>query len=269
MHVLVCIKMDYRDIVAAMNVKEGERIWLSSDIIAYALSFRKEKKKFDQNALLDAFIEALGPEGTLLIPTFNFDFSNHGYYDYVKSKGTTGALGNTALARGDFARTTHPLHSFAVWGKDKEYLVSMNNNNSFGTDSPFSYCIQRHVRQIILGTDYVHALTFMHYAEATCAVPYRYMKTFVGEYTDADGVTETRSYVYPVRKLEIRPEECSNLIGEVFEQRGIAYQVDIEGISNISLDLAESYPVLCDDILHNQCRNIYNFNVPREEIFVY
>lgn len=261
--------MEYTDIVSKLNIKPGERIWLSSDIIAFGLKFRAEKKRFDQNALLDAFIDALGPEGTLLLPTFNFDFSNHGYYDYKKSKGTTGALGNTALAREDFTRTTHPLHSFAVWGKDKDYLAAMNNSNSFGTDSPFSYCIQRHVRQVILGTDYLHALTFMHYAEATCAVPYRYMKTFTGEYTTADGITETRNYVYPVRKLEIRPEECSNLIGEVFESRGAAYRVDVEGIDCISIDLAEAYPILCDDIIHNQCRNIYTFNILREEIFIY
>jgi len=95
------------------------------------------------------------------------------------------------------------------------------------------------------------------------------MKTFTGEYTTADGVTETRSYVYPVRKLEIRPEECSNLIGEIFEQKGIAYKAEIEGISCISLDLAESYPILVEDIIHNQCRNIYSFNIPREEIFIY
>lgn len=262
--------MNYIDIVAQFDLKKGDRVWLSSEILGLAMIFRKNKERFDQNALIDAFIDAIGEEGTLLIPTFNFDFSNHGHYDYVNSKGTTGALGNTALKRDDFKRTTHPLHSFAVWGDDRDYLAAMENNNSFGSDSPFGYCIQRHVKQVILGTDYLHALTFMHYAEATCNVPYRYMKTFKGTYTTEDGVAHERSYIYPVRQLEIRPEECSNKIGAIFEQKGVSKKTEIENIVSYKIDdLAAAYLILCDDIINNQCRNIYNFNIDREQIFIY
>lgn len=261
--------MTYEEIVGQFEIKKGDCIYLSSDIIGIALEFRKQKERLDQNKLIDTFIDAVGPEGTILIPTFNFDFSNHGYYDYINSKGTTGALGNTALARSDFKRTLHPLHSFAVWGADKDYLCSMENSNSFGTDSPFGYLIGRHARQVILGTDYLHALTFMHYAESTCNVPYRYMKTFVGEYTTETGDKEIRSYIYPVRKLEIRPEECSNLIGEIFESKGTSKKLVLGEITSYMLDIAKSYPILCDDIINNQCRNIYTFNIDREEIFIY
>lgn len=261
--------MNYEEIVAQFNIQKGDRIWLSSDIIAFAMEFRKEKQRLDQNRLIDEFINAVGPKGTILIPTFNFDFSNHGYYDYLKSKGTTGALGNTALAREDFKRTKHPLHSFAVWGADRDYLVSMENNNSFGTDSPFGYCIGHKVKQIVLGTDYLHALTFMHYAEAVCNVPYRYMKTFHGDYTDEDGIATVRDYIYPVRQLEIRPEECSNLIGAVFEQKGVSVRSSVNGIDSYCIDLANAFPILCDDIINNQCKNIYNFNIDRDQIFIY
>ena len=263
--------MDYIDIVSQFKLNKGDRIWLSSDIIGFAMEFRKGpgKKRLDQNALIDAFIDAVGPEGTILIPTFNFDFSNHGHYDYLKSKGTTGALGNTALARDDFKRTKHPLHSFAVWGADKDFLCAMDNNNSFGTDSPFGYCIQRHVKQIILGTDYRHALTFMHYAESVCNAPYRYMKTFHGTYVTEDGVEEIRDYVYPVRQLEIHPEECSNLFGALMEERGLSVKTTVAGIDSYIFDLAEIFVPLCEDIIHNQARNIYEFDVDRETIFIY
>lgn len=262
--------MTYEEIVAQFNLKAGDRIWLSSDIIGLAMTYRKQTGvRFDQNALLDSFIKAVGKNGTILIPTFNFDFSNHGHYDYIKSKGTTGALGNTALAREDFRRTSHPLHSFAVWGEDKDYLCNMENNNSFGTDSPFGYCIQRHVKQIILGTDYRHALTFMHYAESVCNAPYRYMKTFHGTYITVEGVEEVRDYIYPVRKLEIHPEECSNLVGAIFEEKGLSIKTEVAGIESCIFDLAEVFPILVDDIIHNQARNIYEFDIPREEIFIY
>lgn len=261
--------LTYESIVEQFNIKKGDRIWLSSDIISFAMEFRRNKQKLDQNELLDAFIDAVGPEGTILIPTFNFDFSNKGYYDYTNSKGTTGALGNTALKRADFTRTKHPLHSFAVYGADREYLCSMNNSNSFGTDSPFGYCIQRHVKQIILGTDYRHALTFMHYAESCCNVPYRYMKTFHGIYVDENGIEEEREYIYPVRQLEIHPEECSNKIGKIFEEKGISVKTKLCDIESCVFDLAETYILICDDIIHNQAKNIYDFDIDRDKIFIY
>ena len=261
--------MNYSDIVNQFNLKKGDRIWLSSDIISLAMDFRKNGERLNQNELLEAYMEAVGQEGTIIIPTFNFDFSNHGHYDYTKSKGTTGALGNTALAREDFTRTSHPMHSFAVWGADREELAALTNNNSFGTDSPFGYCIQRHVKQIMLGTDYLHAFTFMHYGEAVCNVPYRYMKTFTGKYITAEGAEEERSYIYPVRKLEINPEERSDRLGRVLEDMGISAQYNLEGITSHMVDLAEAYLVICEDIIHNQCRNIYDFNIDRSEIFVF
>ena len=77
-------------------------------------------------------------------------------------------------------------------------------------DSPFGYCLGKHVRQIILGTDYVHAMTFIHYAEYVCNVPYRFAKSFTGQYVTREGIEEQRTYDYPARKLEIEPKEIFN-----------------------------------------------------------
>ena len=259
--------MIYEELVKALDVKSDENIWLASDIVKLALLCQKRGVPFDGSALLNAFQMALGQEGTLILPTFCFNFSNHGRYDYVKDKGTAGVLGNIALGRADFMRTQHPMHSFAVWGKDQGLLCAMENKHAFGMDSPFEYCRTHHVRQIILGTDYKHAMTFVHYAETMCHVPYRFPKSFTGVYVTKDGKEESRTYDYAARRLEIQPEEKFNRIGAILEEKGIARQIDFCGYLSRSVDLAASYNVICDDILNNQCRNIYDFNVPREEIF--
>ena len=259
--------MDYRSIVERFNLNKGDRIWLSSELIKLALLFRKTGTKFDGSLLIDEFQNAIGDEGTLIIPTFSFEFSNKGYYDIRKTKGTTGALGNIALARDDFLRTRHPMHSFAVWGKDKNALISMENKNSFGIDSPFAYCISKHVKQIILGTDYVHAMTFIHYAEVVCNVPYRFSKAFSGIYVDESGGRLQKSFDYAARKLEIEPEEKFNKMGKILEGKGTAKRIEIDGIECYSIDLAASFPWICDDIINNQCKNIYDFNIDRKKIF--
>lgn len=259
--------MTYDDIVELFDLKLGDRIYLSSQLLKLILNFRKDKKLFDGSELINSFQRVVGKEGTILIPVFSFDFSNIGYYDIRNTKGSTGALGNIALERNDFKRTTHPMHSFMVWGKDQNELVGMRNKNSFGIDSPFGYCISHHVKQIVLGTDYVHAMTFIHYCEVTCNVPYRFIKNFTGTYITEDGKRESRTYEYSARKLDIQPKENFNKIGHILEKEGISQKISIEGIESYIIDLAGSYSFICKDIIMNQCRNIYDFNIPREEIF--
>lgn len=259
--------MEYKELVDQLNVKKGDRIWLSSELIKLVLQFKKAGIKFDGNELINAFQNQVGSEGTIIIPVFTFDFSNKGYYDIKKTKGTTGALGNIALAREDFRRTQHPMHSFMVWGKDRDELASIKNRNSFGNDSPFGYCVGKHVKQIILGTDYVHAMTFVHYAEVVCNVPYRFPKSFRGLYVDECGHEEEREYDYAARKLEIEPEERFNKIGEILENKGISQKLLFGGLECYNIDLASSFPVICEDIIHNMCRNIYDFNIARDKVF--
>jgi aminoglycoside 3-N-acetyltransferase len=229
--------------------------------------FRKEGVKFDADSFFDVFKETLSEDGTLIVPTFCFDFSNNGRYDYKNAGCTTGALGNAALKRSDFVRTKHPMHSFAVWGHDQKLLCEMDNRHAFGKDSPFEYCRANNVRQIMLGTDYVHGMTFVHYAETMCNVPYRFAKSFTGEYINADGISEIRTYDYAARKLDVGTSEKFNRIGKILEEKGIAQKFDFKGIISYDTYLGDAYPVICDDILHNQCRNIYDFTVSREELF--
>lgn len=261
--------MWYKNFVDQLHINSGEKIWLSSELVKIVLKLKKEGRIFDGSELIDAFQNAIGNEGTLILPTFSFEFSNKGVYDVLNTKGTTGALGNIALGRSDFYRTQHPMHSFAVWGKDRELLIGMNNKNSFGIDSPFGYCVGRHVRQIILGTDYVHAMTFIHYAEVVCNVPYRFAKSFSGVYINSQGEKEERTYDYAARKLEIEPREVFNRIGIILEDKSISKKLDINGLICYDIDLAASFPIICDDIINNQCRNLYEFNIARERIFHY
>lgn len=257
----------FEELIDSFEIKHGDRVWLSSEIVKLVLLCRKLGAEFDASKLLDCFQSAVGEEGTLLLPTFSFVFSNTGKYDYTHSKGATGALGNTALQRGDFVRTKHPMHSFAVWGKDQERLCMMENKHSFGMDSPFAYCKENNVKQIMLDTDYVHAMTFVHYAETMCDVPYRFSKSFTGIYVTRDGEEEERTYDYAARRLDVGTTEQFNRIGAILERRGVAQMKDYCGVVSRVVLLGDSYDLICEDILHNQCRNIYDFNISREELF--
>ena len=261
----------YDKIASLFGLSEGDRVYLSSDITKLAFFFRKElNERFDPVKLLEAFQKAVGEEGTLALPVFSFDFSNNSFYDYRRTKGTTGTLGNTAMLKCGYVRTSHPMHSFAVWGADVEELAGMENIHSFGPDSPFEYFRRNNVKQIMLGTDYEHAMTFVHYVETACNVPYRFAKTFTGIYVGPDGKESERSFEYAARRLDVGTVERFNRIGEILEEKGISRKISSgeipDYLSHITM-LGDSYPVIEDDILNNLCRNIYDFSVPREELF--
>ena len=75
----------FDELIDCLEIERGDRIWLSSEIIKLILLCKKEGEVFDASMLLDCFQSAVGEEGTLLLPTFNFEFSNSGRYDYTYS----------------------------------------------------------------------------------------------------------------------------------------------------------------------------------------
>ncbi|MCK5079475.1 MAG: hypothetical protein KAR09_06000, partial [Bacteroidales bacterium] len=62
----------YREIAGKLQIREGDVVLLTSDILRLAMKARKAEKRFSPEAFLESFLEALGSGGTLLIPSYNF-----------------------------------------------------------------------------------------------------------------------------------------------------------------------------------------------------
>ncbi len=260
--------MSYRNIPSYIGLKKGDRVYLSSDITILGYLCKKQGEDFSMDTLIDVFLACIEDEGTLIIPTFNFEFSNEGTYNYYSSPSTTGALGNCALKRKDFRRTQHPMHSFAVAGREQNILCSMENLNSFGKDSPFEYMRENNVIQVMLGTDYQRSMTFVHYVENMCNVPYRFYKEFTGQYVNEYGIETTVTYQYPARYLEYNSVEKFNRMGKILKSNGVSIEYVINDLVNINkVKLGDSYSYIENDIKNNMCRNIYDFSIPREDIW--
>ena len=56
-------------------------------------------------------------------------------------------------------------------------------------------------------------------------------------------------------------------MGRILEERGASRKIDISGIDCYDINLAASFPIICDDIIENKCKSIYEFNIEREKIF--
>ena len=166
--------ISYKKIPSVLKIEKGDVILLTSDITDLFLQCQENGEIMDVNILLDNFQEAIGEEGTLLVPTYNWGFCQGKDFDYKKTPSKTGAIGNAALRRKDFTRTKHPIYSFAVWGKDAVKLAAMDNIESFGPDSPFAYLEQVNAKNVFIGASLRNSFTYIRYIEQKLGAKYRY-----------------------------------------------------------------------------------------------
>lgn len=253
------------DIIAAyrqMGVREGDVIEVSSDVRALVTQMRHEAKNRGEKPqpipcylgeIIESLKEMVGGEGTLLFPTYSWGFCRGEAWDYNKTLGETGALSNHALSLPEFRRTRHPIYSFAVWGKDQEYLVNLDHADSFGVGSPFAYLHQKGHLNISLGAP--SFFTFTHYVEQCNHVAYRFKKEFTAPYT-MDGVTTSKTYSMTVRRLE--PREALSIAAEssdLLDGKGLVKEY-VSGIILQAIDFRAAYETISWDIAHNNAAHI-------------
>lgn len=260
--------ISYLELPQHWGLEKGDSVLLSSDIMQLTFTSMRNGERFDRDKFLEAILDTIGPDGTLLIPTFNWDFCHGVAFDYYKTPCKTGTLGTVALKHPAFRRTQHPLYSFAVAGKDQQLLCDMTNVSSFGDDSPFGYLEHCHGKNVLINLHYTDCFTFVHHMEEVCGVnTYRFQKTFTGQYIDAEGRETTRSYSMLVRSYELYEETDLTLIGEKLENPWTpegssealppaSRLITLNDLPYRIVDLAAAVPVIKDDILHNASRGL-------------
>ena len=176
--------MYLENIFDKINIIPGDKILVHSNILNILIEFKKKNKKFNANLIIDSLIKKVGPNGTVIFAAYNWEFCRGKAFDYNKSQSMAGSLGSFALKRKDFRRTKNPIYSFAVTGKDKDYLCNLNHHNCFDMDSPFGYLIKNQAKMLFIGMDYKDGFTLCHIAEQAVGVNYRILKNFSGFYID-------------------------------------------------------------------------------------
>lgn len=244
-------------VLETIPVKRGAALLVSSDLTGLALQAAARGTRFSADELLDLLKEKVGSSGTLLLPTFNFDFCDGKPFDLCRSPSRTGALSAAALSRKDFQRTRHPIHSFAVWGKERGPLCDLDNRSSFGPDSPFAFLHKSAAEMLIIGLDYQGSFTFVHYVEEAEGVPYRLHKEFRAPYIDGTGHEEIRSYSMYVRDLDRGVDSEVDPMGALLEEKKIASTVKVFGVPFRCVRLAEAYNEIARDIRKNQGRRLH------------
>lgn len=164
---------------------------------------------------------ALGAEGTLIMPTFNFDFNKGVPWDVRTTPSKMGVL--TELVRTDprAKRVFHPFYSFAILGRHAEMLGSLRYKSAYERDSVFGKLRDLDGKIMVIGLSYNNSMTFFHHIEQMEGVDYRFLKQFTGEVTNENGNTYTDTFEMLVRDVDKGVMTMVDPMGALMEEQGV------------------------------------------------
>jgi aminoglycoside 3-N-acetyltransferase len=142
------------------------------------------------------------PEGTLVIPTFNFKFNDGIPYNFYSTKSHMGILTKCARTHPLALRTLNPVYSFAAFGKNSHLFDGIDNKSWYGSDSLFAFIHKLNFNICILDLEDKDSMTFAHYCEERYKALWRHYKEFKGKYTSKDKITTIKKYLGYVINLE-------------------------------------------------------------------
>ncbi|MBU1158561.1 MAG: AAC(3) family N-acetyltransferase [Candidatus Thermoplasmatota archaeon] len=214
-------------------VDEGARRWTDSGIESGDLvmihssgkrtlsELRNDHKECAPRNIIESMLLAVGPNGTLLFPLFNFDFTKGVQFDIRNTPSHMGILTETARVYPGAVRTGHPIYSFAAIGHTAHLFRDVDNFSGYGIDSPFGMLRELDGKIAVLDLDDQNSMTFYHHIEEMNEVPYRFHKQFEGDYTDVHGKTDRRTYGLFVRRLDLGIITKVNPMGDLLWENGI------------------------------------------------
>ena len=198
-----------------LGVEEGDTLLVHSSYKSFA------EVEGGPHTVIRALEAALGPQGTLIMPTFNFDFNKGMPWDVRTTPSKMGVL--TELVRKDLRakRVFHPFYSFAVLGKHAEMLGGLRYKSAYERDSVFGKLRDLDGKIMVIGLSYNNSMTFFHHIEQMEGVDYRFLKQFAGQVTDWDGRTYTDTFEMLVRDIDKGVKTMVDPMGALMEEAGI------------------------------------------------
>jgi aminopeptidase-like protein/aminoglycoside N3'-acetyltransferase len=187
------------------GLSQGDVAFVHVDLDRLGAPAGAEPEFSRERMLYETLRALLGPEGTLIVPTYTFSFCRGEPFDVQGSATSGGPWSPTAAfleyvrCRPGAVRSADPIHSVAGVGPRAAELLHGTAATCFGPGSVFERLRQAGSKICMIGLDLDEA-TLRHHSEELAGVPFRYKKLFTGVITDG-GVSRKRGWLYNVRLL--------------------------------------------------------------------
>lgn len=169
---------DVKEALDKLEIKLGSVIFIHSSL--KKLGKCKDLETYGLQGLLDQFLFAVGPDGTIVVPTFNFDFCQGKVFDSNSSPSVKmGAFCEFFRNHAASIRSNHPIQSVSSIGTHSQKItVCQISQSAFSDEGCFSNMLNLNADILFWGSGVVES--FFHIAEERAKVSYRYWKRFNG-----------------------------------------------------------------------------------------
>lgn len=222
----IVLKEDIKTALQTLGVAKGQVLMVHTSLSALGFVCGGAQ------VVIEALMEAVGPEGTLMMPTQSWknldpaagvhweepeqwwDLIRQNWPAYDKRLTPTNTMGAVAEMFRSWPgtlRSDHPARSVAAWGKYADYLTKDHDlSNIFGEGSPIGKLYELGGSVLLIGVGY-DKNTSLHLADVRADYPGKHMAT------ECSAILEKGQRVW-------KNYETLYVDGEDFEQIGVAFE---------------------------------------------
>ena len=180
-----------------------------------------------------ALREVIGPEGTLVVPSFSFSFEKNEDFDIEQTRSVDGKWGASVFVEyfrrlPGAVRSNDPDCSVVAVGPKANELLTGLPNTTFGKDCVYDRLLTAGGKICCIGTS-LGDTPFLHYIEEMLNVPFRYKKLFTGKVV-AQGRSRKAGWIRSI------PIQVSNGIPDGSRIEKIARSEGFTGAASVGVD---------------------------------
>lgn len=187
-----------------LGLEEGDTLLIHSSLFSFGLPTDLPLGSLPEK-IYSSLLKAVGPKGTIVVPTFNFDFCKGRPFNRQRTPSKRMGVFSEYIRNLDNSqRSFHPAQSIAAIGRHKDYIVENDTESAFGPHGPFDRLYNLNTKVILLGSS-INSASVIHWVEEKQKVPYRFWKPFSGTYVDQDR-KDKKTYKMYVRSSELNAQ---------------------------------------------------------------
>lgn len=166
--------------LSEVGISLGDVVLIHSDMRALGMPENVLHPKDVLPFYLKILQKAVGPEGTLAVPAYFYEYARYGTPFDVDTSPVSLSLGSfsryvTSLP--NRVRSCNPLQSITAIGKRAEELAGGDSLSGYGTTSPWHRLRKMGGKILFIGVT-IQPMTYVHYIEQQYGVPHMYCKIF-------------------------------------------------------------------------------------------
>ena len=241
-----------------VGLKRGQIVYLGVDLGSAFSNFYEElsknrniteEKKYCSKLIFKTLQQYLGTRGTIIVPTFSFNFLKKKIYNKKKTPSDLGFFSNFILKQKNIIRSNHPINSIAVWGKNKN-IINPCGPFSFGINSPFHNFIKFNIFFLNIGCTFGKTCTYVHHLEHLNGINHRYYKATTGKIFDKNKYIK-KTYYNLVRYLSIGSKKNEQVIEKKLRKKKLIKDTNKNQIYISKISASDVYNVGMKHLIKN------------------